>query len=77
MASPMAGALALMIEFREEVAVVLCMVVFACSAALVLVEILAADLARPTGSLARREPLREAPVLSEVASCARGRKKQK
>jgi len=53
------------------------MVVFACSAALVLVEILAADLARPTGSLARREPLREAPVLSEVASCARGRKKQK
>ena len=66
----MAGALALMVEFREEVAVVLCMVVFACSAALVLVEILAADLARPTGSLARRELLREAPALSEVASCA-------
>ena len=35
MAPPMAGALALMIEFREEVVVVLCMVVFACSAALV------------------------------------------
>ena len=74
MASPMAGALALMIEFREEVAVVLCMVVFACSAALVLVEIFAADLvqhlARPTGSLARREPLCEAPALSEVAACA-------
>ena len=51
-ATPMAGALALMIEFREEVAVVLCMVVFACSAAFVLVETLAADLARPTGSLA-------------------------
>jgi len=70
----MAGALALMIEFREEVAVVLCMVVFACSAALVLVEIFAADLvqhlARPTGSLARREPLCEAPALSEVAACA-------
>ena len=70
MASPMAGALALMIEFREEVAVVLCMVVFACSAALVLVEIFAADLARPTASLARREPLCEAPALSEVAACA-------
>ena len=69
----MAGAPALMVEFPEEVAVGLCMVVFACSAALVLVEILgflAADHARPTGSLARREPLREAPALSEVASCA-------
>ena len=69
----MAGAPALMVEFPEEVAVGLCMVVFACSAALVLVEILgflAADHARPTGSLARRELLREAPALSEVASCA-------
>ena len=67
--SPMSSVLALVVEFREEVAVVLCMVVFAFSAALVLADILARDLERPTGSLARREPVREAPALSEVAAC--------